>query len=75
MDMYYRDGTYGNCPALFARWRTCLNAKLSKPEQAAQLLQDEQHATANGHLFRFRETFATEANERYGVSASWPTET
>ena len=69
-DVYYRDGTYADCPKLFRRWQTCMRAKLRKPTEAATLLRDERLAAGDGeHVFAFREAYAAEAAERYGEPA------
>lgn len=67
---YYRNGTYGDCPTLFLRWRTCLKAKLSKKSDAEALWSEERQETLPGkHIFMFRPEYAKEAEERYGIPA------
>jgi hypothetical protein len=68
LDDYYKNGTYGDCPKLFARWQTCMKAKVSKPAEAEALLQSELHSSTTGeHVFLFRPSYADEARKRYGI--------
>ena len=70
VDSYYNKGTYGDCPALLARWQTCLRSKVSKPEDAeALLVQERRESTSGTHVFMFRPNYADEALKRYGIEA------
>ena len=70
-ETYFRDATYADCPALFARWQTCLRSKLKKPEEAEEMLRIELHNAAPGHhIFRFQPVYAAEARARYGVEST-----
>jgi hypothetical protein len=72
MTTYYRTGSYGDCPALLARWRTCLKVKLSNKEDAEALRQLERRELPGHHVFLFRPDYAAEAEDRYGIPPPTP---
>lgn len=72
MTTYYRTGSYGDCPALLARWRTCLKVKLSNKEDAEALRQSERRELPGHHVFLFRPDYAAEAEDRYGIPPPTP---
>ena len=70
---YYRTGQYGDCPALLKQWQTCMKSKVSKAEDAAALMLEEQREILPGeHVFAFRPEYAQEANKRYGIPVRKP---
>ena len=72
MNSYYREGTYGDCPALLSRWRNCLSIKLSNRADAEALRTSERRELPGEHVFLFRPQYAAEAEERYGIPRPAP---
>merc|ERR1712086_251842 len=70
---YYSEGTYDYCPARFTAWHVCLKTKLSKPERAQEIQQEEWARTVpRTHLWAFRPEYEAEAYERYGLRPAPP---
>ena len=70
--MYYRDGTYDDCPRKLLRWTSCLRSKVKqiqwkRDEAEALLLETPVSKVSGTHVFTFRPEYKAEARSRYNL--------